>query len=75
MTAAADVLGRAPEQLTLSERAALAGLTVALELYSPESLPERRIQAIGDSAAECIRQLAAKGLDPRKFEFLVLKAL
>ena len=46
---------------------------MALELYSPQTLPLRRIEAIGDSAAECARQLAERGLDPRRFEFTLLK--
>ncbi len=68
----ARVIGRAPEGLSIAERKKLAGLTVALEIYTPETLPERVIAAIGGSAAECIDQLVARGLDPRKYEFLVL---
>jgi hypothetical protein len=67
------ILGRAPERLTLEEQIALAGKFVALEIYSPETLPARRIEAIGDTAAECIGQLKARGLDPKKFEFSRLK--
>jgi hypothetical protein len=68
------ILGRAPERLTLQEQQVLAGKFVAMEIYSPEATPLRRIEAIGDSVEECIRQLAARGLDPKKFEFLRLKA-
>lgn len=68
------ILGRAPERLTLDEQQALAGKFIALEIYSPEILPLRRIEALGDSVEECIRQLAARGLDPTKFEFSRLKA-
>src|SRR5260370_1096872 len=39
------------------------------EIYSPATLPLRRIEAIGDSAAECVEQLKARGLDPANFEF------
>ncbi len=67
-------LGRAPEQLTVEQRLALAGKFVALEIYSPETLPFRRIEAIGDSALECFRQLAARGLDPTRFEIIRLSA-
>ena len=28
-----------------------------------------RIEAIGDSAAECVNQLRSRGLDPENFEF------
>lgn len=62
-------IGRSPEQLTLEERQALAGKFIALEIYTPKTLPLRRIEAIGDSARECIRQLIERGLEPRQFEF------
>jgi hypothetical protein len=65
-------IGRAPERLTLDERHALTGKYVALEIYTPEALPLRRIEAIGDSVEECIRQLTARGLDPLQFEFVRL---
>jgi len=67
------VLGRAPERLTLEEQQALAGKFIALEIYSPETTPVRRIEAIGDSVEECIRQLTSRGLDPKNFEFSRLK--
>ena len=77
MTAAAKdaktFLGRAPERLTLEERHALAGKFIALEIYSPETLPLRRIEALGDTIDDCIRQLTARGLDPKLFEFSRLK--
>jgi hypothetical protein len=63
------VLGRNPDRLTVGERLALAGKYIALEIYSPEAIPLRRIEAIGDSLAECLRTLKSRGLDPRLFEF------
>ena len=62
-------IGRAPERLTLEERHALVGKYVALEIYTPETLPLRRIEAIGDSVTGCVRQLQERGLDPGDFEF------
>jgi hypothetical protein len=62
-------IGRSPEQLTLDERLQLTGKYVALEFYSPETLPFRRIEAIGDSIEECIRMLKSRGLDPGQFEY------
>jgi hypothetical protein len=62
-------LGRNPDQLTLDERIALAGKYIALEIYTPDALPLRRIEAIGDSIEECIRMLQARGLDPKSFEY------
>ena len=66
---AGRVLGRNPDRLTPGERLALAGKYIALEIYSPEDTPLRRIEAIGDSLAECLRNLQSRGLDPRRFEF------
>ncbi len=70
---AADVAGRAPDTLSLVERRALAGLTAAFEIYTPATLAEYRIAAIGESASDCARQLAGRGLDPRKYEYVILK--
>jgi hypothetical protein len=67
-------VGRAPERLTLEERLALLGKYIALEIYMPDTLPLRRIEAIGDSPEECIRQLSERGLDARKFEITRLTA-
>ena len=67
------ILGRAPERLTLEEQHALAGKFIAMEIYSPETLPARRIEALGETVEECIRQLTARGLDPKRFEFSRLK--
>ena len=72
MMAATDparAIGRAPERLTLADRIALEGKYVAFEFYTPETLPFRRIEAIGDSVEECVRMLKARGLDPKQFEF------
>jgi len=66
---AGRALGRNPDRLTLAERLALAGKFIALEIYSPETLPLRRIEAIGDSVAQCVRTLQSRGLDARHFEF------
>ena len=64
-----SAIGRAPEQLNLAERLALAGKLVALEVYTPAALPLRRIEAIGDTIEECLRMLTSRGLNPRLFEF------
>jgi hypothetical protein len=66
------ILGRSPESLTLVERQALVGRWIALEIYTPTTLPLRQIEAVGESATECIRQLRERGLDPKNFEFLTL---
>jgi hypothetical protein len=68
-------LGRNPDRLTNGERQALVGKYIALEIYSPEVLPLRRIEAIGDSMADCVRTLKSRGLDPLNFEFTRLGKL
>jgi hypothetical protein len=62
-------IGRSPDSLTLEERLSLTGKFVALEIYSPETIPLRRIEAIGDSVEQCLRMLKERGLDPVHFEF------
>ena len=64
-----QAIGRAPERLTLEERLALAGKFIALEIYTPQALPLRRIEAIGDSVDECVKQLIQRKHDPAQFEF------
>jgi len=67
-----NAIGREPELLSLEERFAWAGKCVALEIYSPQTTPLRRIEAIGGSIQECVRQLQERGLDPARFEFSLL---
>jgi len=62
-------LGRSPDRLTLEERIHLVGKYIALEFYTPETLPLRRIEAIGDSIDDCVRMLTSRGLDPARFEY------
>ena len=64
-----SAIGRNPDSLTVPERLALTGKYIALEIYSPATIPLRRIEAIGDSVAECVRVLRSRGLDPSCFEF------
>jgi hypothetical protein len=68
------LFGRSFERLSIEELTSLAGKIVALEIYTPETTPVRTIQATGDTAEDCMAQLAARGLDPRNFEFTMLKA-
>jgi hypothetical protein len=66
------VIGRSPERLTLEERFRLAGKYIALEIYTPKTVPLRRIEAIGDSTRDCVQALESRGLDPWRFEFDLL---
>jgi hypothetical protein len=68
-----QAVGRNPDRLTLQERTALAGKIIALEIYTPDTFPFRRIEAIGDSLEACIRMLRERGLDPRRFEYSPLE--
>jgi hypothetical protein len=68
------VIGRSPDELSLDEVRELRGCWIALELYSPQTLPLRLIEAIGSSAADCVAQLRSKGLDPSSYEYSPLKA-
>jgi hypothetical protein len=67
-----QALGRCPDRLTLEERTALAGKFIALEIYSPATVPLRRIEAVGDSIDTCIRMLQERGCNPRRFEYSLL---
>jgi hypothetical protein len=68
----AKIIGRSPERLTLEERRDIAGKWIALEVYTPETVPLKRIEALGSSVVECIRQLQQRGLNPREFEFVAV---
>jgi hypothetical protein len=57
----------------MKEQLALAGKWIAMEIYTRETQPARVIAAAGESAADCMRQLAARGLDPGKFEYRAMK--
>jgi hypothetical protein len=66
------LLGRAPEKLSLEERGRLAGKWIALEIYTPVTVPLRRIEAVGASVADCVAELSRRELDPRDFEFRLM---
>lgn len=72
MKAPRSLVGRPIDGLTLAERLESVGRWVALEIYSPDTLPLRTIHAEGSTAVECAEQLVSKGLDPAKFEFQLL---
>jgi hypothetical protein len=64
--------GKPIDGLTAAERWKNAGVWVAIELYTPQSMPLRQIAATGASAEECMAELSARGLDPTRFEFVPL---
>ena len=67
------LVGRSPDQLSFTERRRYAGVWVAYELYSPQTTPLRKIAAAGGSMTECAEQLAARGEDPREYEFVPMQ--
>ena len=67
-----DFAGRELERLNAAERLALAGHWIAFEIYSTQTLPLRKIAAVGTSAEDCIRQLKARGAKPADYEFTLV---
>jgi hypothetical protein len=65
-------VGREPERLNAAERRALAGQWIALEIYTTQTLPLRRIAAVGVSAEECMKQVASRGAKPADFEYTLV---
>lgn len=66
---ATEFVGRSLDGLRLSDRSKLTGSWIAIELYSPESLPLRVIAAVGHDARDCARALMQKGLDPARYYY------
>lgn len=64
-----ELIGQAPDRLDLTTRDEIVGKVVAMRIYSPQNLALQRIQAIGDSVEDCVRQLRDGGLDPLDYEF------
>lgn len=67
----AQLIGRAPARLSPVELACLSGHWMALEIYTPETVPLHRIVAVGATAADCMKELAASGRNPRQFEYVL----
>lgn len=63
------LVGKPVDGFSLADQWRYAGVWVALELYTPQTLPVRLIAAAGASASECIAELRSQGLDPERFEY------
>ena len=72
-TGTSRLIGRAPERLTAAELREVRNLWAAFEIYSPETTPLRRIEALGATVADCIKSLTERNLDPRKYEYIPLR--
>ncbi len=79
-----NLVGRAVEDLSVTDRLQYANTWIACRLYSPPhkvtkdgveyvDVRLRRIEAAGTSVEELIAQLSARSLDPKEFEFTPLK--
>jgi len=66
-------VGESPDRLTLAEREQYEGWWIALEVYTPETLPLRAIEALAPSAEDCVGMLLKRELDPSCFEFIQLR--
>ncbi len=64
-----DLVGLPVDRLDLATREAVVGKVVAVQIYTPKNLALQRIEAIGESVQECVKQLEATGKDPLEFEF------
>jgi len=69
---AKKLIGQPMDGLRLADRWKFSGIWVALEVYTPQGMPLRIIEAVGANASECIRQLSSRGLDASQFEFVPL---
>ncbi len=74
LTDTSRFLGRAPERLGAAEWREVSGFWAAFEIYTPQTTPLRRIEALGRSVAECMSSLAARELDPRQYEYIPLRS-
>ena len=79
-----NLLGRAVEDLTVTDRWQYANTWVAFRLYSPPQkvtrdgieyvdVRLRRIEAAGHSIEECMAELHRRNQNPTEFEFTPLK--
>jgi hypothetical protein len=69
---AKKLIGKPLDGLTLADRWKFSGVWVALEIYTPHTMPLRIIEAVGGSAQDCIQQLVSMGRDASHFEFMPL---
>ena len=51
----------------------MTGWWVAYEVYTPQTLPLKRIEAVGRDVPACVTQLESRGLDPLQFEFVLFQ--
>lgn len=58
----------------MAEMRLLHGKWAAIEIYSPEVNPARRIAALGETPVACAALLAAQGLDPLAYEFQLMRS-
>jgi hypothetical protein len=67
-------IGKPVDGLSLKDRWAITGSWIATKLYSPQTLPLRIMEAVGPTAAACLKQLQQRGLDPTDYHYELLAA-
>jgi hypothetical protein len=67
-------IGQSLDGLSLTERTKLTGRWVAEELYSPERLPLRKIEAVGTDVRACVDALRRRGLNPARYYYHAVEA-
>lgn len=65
------IVGLSPEELSLAQRKEAEGLWAAFRIYDPVSLPLRKIEAVGKTAAEALAGVQ----DARHYEAVKLHFL
>lgn len=67
-------IGKALERFSLRELRELHGYWLAFERYTPETLPLKRIEAMGPTLNACVQMLVERGLDPANYDFEIYQA-
>ncbi len=70
-----ELVGLAIDELSWEQKRRADGQWVAVRIYDPVSLPLRKIEAVGNSAAEVLGRVAERGEDARRFEAVRLRFL
>jgi hypothetical protein len=70
-----ELIGLCLEELSLDQKRRAEGSWAAFRIYDPVTLPLRKIEAMGASAAEALSQVGRDGKDARQYEAVRLRFL
>jgi hypothetical protein len=70
-----NLIGRCPDELTAPERPVLAGKWYAVEAVSQDAFRRQVIEAVGRTVDECAEVLVDRGLDFRRYEYILMPPL